>query len=100
MADAKQYCREEATYIILGNKADKDVEGLREVEYYKASGFAQDNDCLMFETSALTGANIDAAFNKLVETIIMKNEQKGDTDLEMGTASESRSLLENQFRYR
>ena len=44
----------------------------REVELLAASSYAQENECLLFETSALTGENIENAFNKLVQTIINK----------------------------
>ena len=50
----------------MGNKKDLSVAGERQVEYANACGFAQENECLLFETSALTGENIDNAMNKLV----------------------------------
>ena len=58
--------------MILGNKVDKDLSGEREVDFLTASGFAQDNECLLFETSALTGQNVDTAIDKLVQTILNK----------------------------
>ena len=50
----------------MGNKKDLSVVGERQEEYANACGFAQENECLLFETSALTGENIDNAMNKLV----------------------------------
>ena len=40
----------------------------------KAISFAQENDCLLFETSALTNENIESAFEKLITTILNKIE--------------------------
>ena len=51
--------------MILGNKKDRALSNEREVEFLQASGFAQENECLLFETSALTGENIENAFLKL-----------------------------------
>ena len=70
--DARQYSRPEASYLILGNKKDLAASGEREVDVLQASGFAQENECLLFETSAITGENVDTAFNKLVQTILNK----------------------------
>ena len=74
IADAKQYSRSEATYLIIANKKDLAMSGERQVEFLTASGFAQENESLLFETSALTGENVEMAFTKLVETILNKYE--------------------------
>ena len=34
--------------------------------------FAQENECLFSEGSARTGQNVEAAFNKLTQTVIYK----------------------------
>ena len=44
------------------------------MEYASACVFAQENECLLFETSALTGENIDNAFEKLAQNILNKME--------------------------
>ena len=52
--------------MILGNKRDLSINGERQVELLTSSQFAQENDCLLFETSALTGENVENAFYKIV----------------------------------
>jgi Ras-related protein Rab-4B len=52
--------------MILGNKKDLAINGERQVDYIRASNFAQENDCLLYEVSALTGENVENAFYKLV----------------------------------
>ena len=68
--------------MIVGNKRDLSINGERQVEFLSSSQFAQENDCLLFETSALTGENVENAFYKLVQTILNKIEcgQIQDTD--------------------
>ena len=66
LEEAKQYSRPEATFMILGNKRDLSINGERQVELLTSSQFAQENDCLLFETSALTGENVENAFYKIV----------------------------------
>ena len=60
--------------MILGNKRDLSINGERQVELLTSSQFAQENDCLLFETSALTGENVENAFYKIVQTILNKIE--------------------------
>ena len=64
--EARANSRPEASCVILGNKKDRAVMNEREVEFLTASSYAQENECLLFETSALTGEYIDNAFGKLV----------------------------------
>ena len=52
--------------MLLGNKKDLSINGERVINYLQASQFAQENDCLLYETSALTGENVENAFYKLV----------------------------------
>ena len=95
--DARQYSRESATYLMLGNKKDKSISGERQVEFLTASSFAQENESLLFETSAVTNENIEMAFTKLVDTIMHKC-QEGD--IENGDHSDwSRSNPVNSKTY-
>jgi Ras-related protein Rab-4B len=71
--DARKYSPEKATVMVLGTKRDKDFENKRQVPYLQATNYAQENDSLLFETSSLTGENIENAFNKLTETILNKH---------------------------
>ena len=56
----------------VGNKKDLDAE--REVTFLEASRFAQENELMFLETSALTGEHIDEAFLKCSNTILAKIE--------------------------
>uniref|UniRef100_A0A8U8BXJ5 Uncharacterized protein n=1 Tax=Geospiza parvula TaxID=87175 RepID=A0A8U8BXJ5_GEOPR len=56
--------------ILCGNK--KDLEGEREVTFLEASRFAQENELMFLETSALTGENVEEAFLKCARSILNK----------------------------
>ena len=56
----------------VGNKKDLDAE--REVTFLEASRFAQENELMFLETSAMTGEHIDEAFLKCSNTILAKIE--------------------------
>lgn len=53
--------------VLIGNKAD--LVGLRSVPTEDAVEFAESQGLFFFETSALNGDNVDAAFFKLLEEI-------------------------------
>lgn len=63
---------------MCGNKSD--LENTREVTYEEAKQFADDNGIFFFETSAMSGQNVEEAF---IETarIIYQNIQEGRLDL-------------------
>lgn len=92
--------------MILGNKRDLSINGERQVEFLTSSQFAQENDCLLFETSALTGENVENAFYKLVQTILNKIEsgQIQDSDYSIRrhvtdvTNSRNRQLKQNEMQ--
>ncbi|CAD2213915.1 hypothetical protein AGDE_09539 [Angomonas deanei] len=48
------------TILLLGNKSDLEEE--REVSYEEAAQFAEENEILFLECSALNGANVEEAF--------------------------------------
>ena len=52
--------------MLVGNKKDLAINGERQITFLTASQFAQENEALMFETSAMTGENVENAFYKLV----------------------------------
>ena len=64
--EAKQFSRDDATFMLVGNKKDLAINGERQITFLTASQFAQENEALMFETSAMTGENVENAFYKLV----------------------------------
>ena len=51
----------EASWTLIGNKSDITEE--REVLYKEGQAFASEHNMQFFETSALTGENVEAAFN-------------------------------------
>ncbi|CAK8694845.1 ras-related protein Rab-4B-like [Clavelina lepadiformis] len=79
LTDAKTLASPNIVIILCGNK--KDLESEREVTFLEASRFAQENEVMFLETSALTGENIEDAFNKCAKTILTKIEA-GDIDPE------------------
>uniref|UniRef100_A0A8C3G3E3 RAB4B, member RAS oncogene family n=1 Tax=Cyclopterus lumpus TaxID=8103 RepID=A0A8C3G3E3_CYCLU len=56
--------------ILCGNKKDLDAD--REVTFLEASRFAQENELMFLETSALTGENVEEGFLKCARTILSK----------------------------
>lgn len=72
LTDARNLASPNLVIILVGNK--KDLEEDREVSYLEASKFAQDNDLIFLETSALTGENIEETFLKCARTIYSRIE--------------------------
>lgn len=72
LADARTLASPDLVLILAGNKAD--LEEDREVTFMEASRFAQENDILFLETSALTGQNVEELFLKCSRTILSKIE--------------------------
>lgn len=73
--DAKELAGPDIVCILLGNKCDC-AKQERVVSKYEASEFAQKNDLLFYETSALTGENVNEAFLKLTKTLITKIDER------------------------
>lgn len=72
LKDARALARPDITVVVVGNKCDQ--KSAREVTLLEASRFAQENDLLFMETSALTGECVDAVFVKCASTILGKIE--------------------------
>ncbi|VDP98860.1 unnamed protein product [Trichobilharzia regenti] len=71
LSDARTLASPDIMIVLVGNKKDlQDTDG--QVTQWEASAFAQDNDLYFLETSALTGENIDEAFNQCVRNLIIK----------------------------
>ena len=66
--------------VLVGNKID--LENERQVSHEEGEEFAKKNNMLFFETSALSGKNIDLLFNDSVEAIetIIENGYYKDKD--------------------
>ncbi|XP_004710563.1 ras-related protein Rab-4B [Echinops telfairi] len=70
LTDARTLASPNIVVILCGNK--KDLEPEREVTFLEASRFAQENELMFLETSALTGENVEEAFLKCARTILNK----------------------------
>jgi len=79
LTDARTLASPSIVIILVGNK--KDLEAEREVTFLEASRFAQENDLLFLETSAMTGENIEETFLKCGRTILAQIDS-GDLDPE------------------
>ena len=64
--------------ILIGNKSD--LEENREVDYDIGKNFAEENNMIFFETSALSGRGVDNVFNNTCQKIY-ENIQKDYYDL-------------------
>ncbi|KAI3385659.1 hypothetical protein SNEBB_004709 [Seison nebaliae] len=78
LSDAKLLTNPNTVMILIGNKAD--LEEHRDVTYEEAKKFADENNLLFIETSALTGENVEEAFLKTAQDIY-KNVQNGVLDI-------------------
>jgi len=76
LTDARTLARPDITVVVVGNKSDLKQ---REVTLLEASRFAQENDLLFMETSAVTGDCVDEVFVKCAAKILGKIES-GDID--------------------
>nr|XP_057935674.1 ras-related protein Rab-4B isoform X5 [Doryrhamphus excisus] len=70
LTDARTLASPNIVIILCGNK--KDLEAEREVTFLEASRFAQENELMFLETSALTGENVEEGFLKCARTILNK----------------------------
>ncbi|XP_076359275.1 ras-related protein Rab-4B-like isoform X2 [Tachypleus tridentatus] len=72
LTDARTLASPNIIILLAGNK--KDLEDDREVNFLEASRFAQENELIFLETSALTGENVEEAFLKCAKSILAKIE--------------------------
>jgi len=70
--DARALANPDIAIVLVGNKIDLASE--REVTFLEASRFAQENDLMFLETSALTGEGVSEVFLKCARTILSKIE--------------------------
>ena len=80
------------TIILIGNKSD--LEENRQVSKEQGEEKAKSFGCAFLETSALSGDNIDKAFNLMVKEIFEKfsNDSAEDSELESGFKGEDLKL--------
>lgn len=74
--------RKDISVVLTGNKSDLKDE--RQVTFLEASRFAQENEALFLETSALTGENVEEVFLKAARSVLSKIES-GVIDSKNGT---------------
>lgn len=55
--------------MLVGNKSD--LKNLREVKQEEASKFAESNGIAFIETSALDSSNVELAFQRLINGILL-----------------------------
>uniref|UniRef100_A0AAQ4QZL8 RAB4B, member RAS oncogene family n=1 Tax=Gasterosteus aculeatus aculeatus TaxID=481459 RepID=A0AAQ4QZL8_GASAC len=70
LTDARTLASPNIVIILCGNKKDLDAD--REVTFLEASRFAQENELIFLETSALTGENVEEGFLKCARIILNK----------------------------
>nr|XP_033811641.1 ras-related protein Rab-4B isoform X1 [Geotrypetes seraphini] len=75
LTDARTLASPNIVIILCGNKKDLDAD--REVTFLEASRFAQENELMFLETSALTGENVEEAFLKCARIILNKIDSAG-----------------------
>jgi len=70
MEEIKNYCDTNPKILLVGNKLDLVGENdlKRAVKMDEALKYANENNMLYIETSALTYKNVDDAFNKLFQS--------------------------------
>jgi len=78
LSDARSLANKDIAIILVGNKADLPN---REVTFLEASRFAQENDLMFLETSALSGEGVEGVFFQCARSILSKI-QSGQLDPE------------------
>ncbi|XP_035313548.1 ras-related protein Rab-4B isoform X1 [Cricetulus griseus] len=96
LTDARTLASPNIVVILCGNKKDLELE--LEVTFLEASRFAQENELMFLETSALTGENVEEAFLKCARTILNKIDS-GELDPErMGSGIQYGHVSLRQLR--
>merc|ERR1711904_762773 len=91
LRDAREQAGKNISIIAVGNKRDLKEE--RQVSFLEASRFAQEQDVLFLETSALTGENVQEVFDTLAQRILNKVEEsisESSSDYRLGNHAEHR----------
>lgn len=75
--DARTLASPHIVVILVGNKKDQEAD--REVSLLEASRFAQENEMMFMETSAMSGENVEETFLRCARNILSKIES-GELD--------------------
>uniref|UniRef100_A0A7S1Q0F4 Ras-related protein Rab-4 n=1 Tax=Alexandrium catenella TaxID=2925 RepID=A0A7S1Q0F4_ALECA len=93
LQDAREQAWKDISIIAVGNKRDlkEERQARPSVSFLEASRFAQEQDILFLETSALTGENVQDVFHTLAQRILNKVEEGicDPTDSRIGSQSTS-----------
>ena len=72
LTECKEMCYKNILIYLIGNKTD--LEDKRQVPKESAKKFAEENNLVFYETSALNGSNIEEIFVKSATTLVEKLE--------------------------
>ncbi|KAL4477649.1 hypothetical protein ABPG74_002799 [Tetrahymena malaccensis] len=82
--------------LLIGNKSDLySQKKLEQVSYDQADQFARQYNMAFFETSALSGAQIQNAFDSLVQRLYLSNKQKNNPPVSIQKKKKSSSGSKN-----
>lgn len=74
LQEARNNADEDLVITLVGNKCDRNQD--RQVPYEEGQAFARRNCLYFLETSAVTGAGVDGAFQRTAEQVYEKNKVK------------------------
>ncbi|CAF4347914.1 unnamed protein product, partial [Adineta steineri] len=96
LSDARSLASPNIVIILCGNK--KDLEDQRQVTFLEASRFAEENDLMFLETSAMTNENVTECFLKCARVILSKIDSGSIDPYRMYSGIQfNRSVAANQF---
>ncbi|KAJ3435809.1 ras and ef-hand domain-containing protein [Anaeramoeba flamelloides] len=72
--DVKEFVKDEILLILVGNKVD--LEDRRKISTESGQNFANENNMLFYETSALTGSNVQEIFKKCAKKSYKKHSKE------------------------
>jgi len=72
LRDARTLAGMDVSTVLIGNKLDLRLE--REVPFLEAARFAQENDLMFLEASAMTGEGVDECFLKVARAVMSRIE--------------------------
>ena len=71
LEEVQKHCTTDIELMLIGNKSD--LTSQIEVQRQKAQEFAQQNNMLYYEASAMEGTNVFEAFNQFTKNVFEKN---------------------------
>lgn len=89
LTDARTLANKNCAIVVVGNKSD--LKDQREVTHVEACRFAQENDLIFLETSAMSGEGVDEAFMQCARKILAGIES-GNLHVEGAAAKSAQNL--------